>query len=656
MSLSLKERIVELRNLILRKADRSEIPIKLPNPKKLIIRGTHDSIYDGSEEVTIDMSMPYDDSELRKSIQDNSDEIKRKYSKPETGIPKTDIAEGVIPQPLSADDIKSFGFAMKSDIPKNTSELTNDSGYLTRHQSLDAYRTLSEQDSIDDVLRQKIDQIESGKFPNAVIVGEPLIVGNNVSRFSIHDYMIFPFIVDIRGKTFSIEFCFHTGSDVVNQQNVLDSKFGLALAVKDGHGLIALSSNGLSWNIGVATGTMVIEPDSVYYARLNWNGVVYTAEISIDGETYIEDMRIVSSDVLHPETIYIGGEPDLFGTGSAHPWGGGIDMSNCRLTVAGIEVWHGMDDPGLASRANVSLSNLDAIGERRFNELNENLSKLKIGRVTTLCGTELSDGVAFDTVGSPEYIDTAKMEQYAQYGVTEPGWYIFARIHARNNIVTSDFSITGTAGYIAPPIGADCVDVAIRFGVTAESQLVTVNWGQHTESFVFKSTDLAARNLDYRVTFYLYDIKDYCEWEYVLATDDKFVKGKSYYKLVDGEYVAQDVTVDEDIPANAYYVHKSLTIKGFVRNMSYTLDTTVDCPVTIHLPEAGGDNYGAWFEVQMNFLQTYSVTIVPHDGQKVSANGVHSPKVGINIINILYHKPTNTWLPTVTNWAVATAT
>lgn len=276
-------------------------------------------------------------------------------------------------------------------------------------------------------------------------------------------------------------------------------------------------------------------------------------------------------------------------------------------------------------------------------------------RVESISGAELTDGTAFETIGCPEYISADKLADHSDYALTEEGWYVFTRIHGREgDYIGDDVSlITGVAGIKPPNYGDTYVDIAIKFDVASESQKVTIQWNDRVETFVFKSTDLAIRNLDYRVTFYLYNIDDYCTWEYQLATDATFVAGKGYYKLQNGQYVKQTVTTGASVPANTYYVHKSLTIQGFTRNMSYTLDTTVDCPVTIHLPEVGGNNYGAWFEVQMNFLAAYSVTVVPSPGQKVSANGVNTPKVGINIVNILYHKPTNTWLPTLTNWKVS---
>lgn len=225
-------------------------------------------------------------------------------------------------------------------------------------------------------VEDKVEEIELFKFPNATIVGEPLIESGNVSRFSNANYLIFPFVVDVRGRSFEIDMCFTTGSDVTVQQNVLDSNFGLALAIQNGRGLMAMSSNGTSWDIGVSTGSIVIERNKTYYAKVSWDGTTYKTALSADGVNYVEDMTIASTLGLYPTTMYIGGSPDLFGAGSAHPFGGTINLNRCHLTIAGLEVWAGMDDAGMSTRANVSLSNLDAEGEKRFSQLKENIVEL----------------------------------------------------------------------------------------------------------------------------------------------------------------------------------------------------------------------------------------------------------------------------------------
>lgn len=258
-----------------------------------------------------------------------------------------------------------------------------------------------------------------------------------------------------------------------------------------------------------------------------------------------------------------------------------------------------------------------------------------------------------ETVGSPEYLEESDLSSYSEYGLTSPGWYVFAKINAKKETeVTSGFSINGVEGYKTPSVGDTSVDIAIKFDVLAESQLVTINWGKFTENFIFKSTDLAIRNLDYRVTFYLYSIDDYTTWEYALTTDTTFKSTQKYYTKNGDTYTLAEVTADAEVPADTYYVHSNVIFKGFTKNISYYCDY-IDCPVTIYLPDVDDENYGAWFEIQTQFDIARSITIIPGENTKVSGKGVASPKAGINIINFQFHKPTKTWLPTVTNWAVS---
>lgn len=169
-------------------------------------------------------------------------------------------------------------------------------------------------------------------------------------------------------------------------------------------------------------------------------------------------------------------------------------------------------------------------------------------RVESLNSTALSSS-AVEAVGIPVYIKD--VTQYADFGLTETGWYVFSRIHAKTGVVvTAETSITGAAGYIAD-IGNSYVDVAVNFDVAALSKTVTVNWGSSTETFVFKATDLAVRNLDYMARFYVYDISEYCTWTYALTTDTAFVADKNYYTEADGVYTLAEVTAGEAVPA--YY-------------------------------------------------------------------------------------------------------
>lgn len=152
--------------------------------------------------------------------------------------------------------------------------------------------------------------------------------------------------------------------------------------------------------------------------------------------------------------------------------------------------------------------------------------------VTSLDSTRLVGNVV-EAVGTPVYVDD--VTDYPTYNLTDTGWYVFARIiGTADSVVTADTTVTGAAGYVAT-VGNEYVDVAVKFEVASVSQVVTIEWTDGVEDvFIFKATDLAIRNLDYRVTFYVYDADDYVTWEYALTTDQTFQAGKDYY-ISDGE-------------------------------------------------------------------------------------------------------------------------
>lgn len=216
-------------------------------------------------------------------------------------------------------------------------------------------------------LSEKVDELQLFKFPNATIIGEPTIQNGQISGFSTMSYLQFPFIVDLHNQQFQIDFCFTTATNVQTQQNILDSKFGLALAIKDGKGLMAISSDGQSWNIGNTQGSMNIESNTTYYARLTWDGIQYKTLLSTDGKTYTQDMVLVGTQAPHPTTIFIGGCDNLETGHEPHPFLGTINLNKASLTVRGNIIWEGMDDVGLATRLATDMSNLDDNGRNVIN-------------------------------------------------------------------------------------------------------------------------------------------------------------------------------------------------------------------------------------------------------------------------------------------------
>lgn len=347
--------------------------------------------------------------------------------------------------------------------------------------------------------------------------------------------------------------------------------------------------------------------------------------------------------------------------------------------------------------------------------------------VTSLDSTRLVGNVV-EAVGTPVYVSDPT--QYSAYGLTDTGWYVFARIIGSGDVaVTEDTTVTGAAGYIATE-GNEYVDVAVRFEVASVSKVVTITWTENAEdTFIFKATDLAIRNLDYRVTFYVYDADDYVTWEYALTTDTTFQAGKKYYTKDGDEYtlaevqtvayvltsdatfqagktyyisdgqggytqaqvqtVAYELTADETfqdgktyyisdgaggytaatvtageavtadtyyeqttvpvpantyyeqttvpVPAETYYNHSKCIISGLVRNVTYKLDTIIDCPMEFILPEIEDETHGCWFEIRCRHDGEYSMTLTPPSADvKIATEHTQKETAGINMINLHY--------------------
>lgn len=256
-------------------------------------------------------------------------------------------------------------------------------------------------------------------------------------------------------------------------------------------------------------------------------------------------------------------------------------------------------------------------------------------RITSLDETDLIGTAIVEALGNPTYV--SDVSKYADFGIEDTGWYVFARIVSKDGSrVTAGTTVEGAAGLIAS-VGNDHVDVAVRFEVAAMSQMVCINWGTYIDTIVFKATDLAVRNLDYRVTFYVYDIDEFATWEYVLTTDTKFADGKYYYtKGEDDTYSLAEVTVGDNIPANTYYVHSKVTFEGMARNITYRCNTIIDCPVVFVLPEVEDETHGCWFEIRFRHAGSYSSTLQVPEGVKVATEHTQAETKGMNMVNLLY--------------------
>ena len=238
-------------------------------------------------------------------------------------------------------------------------------------------------------IQEQIEQIQLAKNPNLSIIGDITLNSGNASSFSATDYLQFPYVWDFGNYSWTIQMQFTTTNDVTTQQNILNSYYGVAVAIASGKFVLAISSNGSSWDIANSvSGTHTVEEEVTYTLKLSWDGSDYKLAYANDEVTFTDDITISSSTVHNATQEFVGASPNLFGTGTAYPFTGTINLNKWNLTVNDLMVWFGMDDAGLASRANVSLNNLDSIGEARFTNLQNAIGSVE----TTQNITTLSDG------------------------------------------------------------------------------------------------------------------------------------------------------------------------------------------------------------------------------------------------------------------------
>lgn len=342
------------------------------------------------------------------SIRYNGEKIAGKY-KSQTIYPASESEAGII-QIASSQEVKDGTDNSKAVTPRRLK-----ANYATKEELAEKQNVILDINDIRTnaktgadlapqvaVNTQRIEDLTTARIPDVIYHGTPHIVGGQVSNYSNTNYLQFPFTDISRSQPFDIYFSFTTAEDITTQQNIIDSYFGIALAIQNGKGIMALSSNGSNWDIGSATGINTLLPNTTYYVKYSWTGTQYTAALSTNDTEYVPDMSLNSSLSPHKGPIYIGGSPDLFGPNTAHPFKGIINFSKSKVVVNNNVVWEGMADVGIASRANTSLTNLDEAGEARFNAKQDKLTEgSAISLEDDVVAVELFDRSKFTVAGTP---------------------------------------------------------------------------------------------------------------------------------------------------------------------------------------------------------------------------------------------------------------
>lgn len=210
-------------------------------------------------------------------------------------------------------------------------------------------------------LTERVDDLSLFKFPNATIIGEPTINNGQITDFSPTNYLQFPFEFETKGRTWSLNGSFHTGNNVTTQQNIIDSLASIALAVRNGRLVMALSTNGTTFDLGEHISMSDIEPNTTYFFRITFSGVAYTLSLSTDKIDYMPEAIVESSTPIASKPMTI--------SSAGHPFSSIINLNDWDLTVANTLVWQGMDDVGIASRMDVNASNVTESGKENIREI-----------------------------------------------------------------------------------------------------------------------------------------------------------------------------------------------------------------------------------------------------------------------------------------------
>lgn len=213
-------------------------------------------------------------------------------------------------------------------------------------------------------LDEKIKEIELTKFPNMTIHGEPTINNGQVSNFTTENYLSFPAIFDLHDRGFEFNFAVRTSDDVATAQNILGSKFCIALLIESAKLKLRVSSNGTSWDLVDIQSNIDILANTMYYFRISFDRLTYKLFYSLNDETYIEVASEVASISPKPSQIYLG-----IGNNFHNPFKGMVNLNKCYLKVNNSVIWRGLDDAGLQTRADLDLSNISVAGEERIKEL-----------------------------------------------------------------------------------------------------------------------------------------------------------------------------------------------------------------------------------------------------------------------------------------------
>lgn len=163
------------------------------------------------------------------------------------------------------------------------------------------------------------------------------ITEEGIATFSNHTDVRTPSTFNPGTNEWVLNFKIRTTSDVITNQTIIHSNYGIYCYIENNRIALSMSSNGTSWNmINNYFLSTTIRTNTYYWFRLRYipGATTYAFEYSLDGTSYTAGTTFVSSVAVNPAVLIFGN--NINGTGF---FKGSIDLLECDITINNSEWW-----------------------------------------------------------------------------------------------------------------------------------------------------------------------------------------------------------------------------------------------------------------------------------------------------------------------------
>ena len=177
---------------------------------------------------------------------------------------------------------------------------------------------------------------------NVTVAGTPSFNNGVMSNISASNYAMLPKSFNPGSNNWEFMVKIQTSSSSVNQQFVGGVKGnidGLEIGVNaDSKFRYWLSTNNSSYDISNGTvGNHIVQPNTVYWVKVSFDGSKYVLSYSLNGSDFIDDIIVTNSSPIYGSEKGFGGDISTKGA----LWTGSIDIANSYIKINDQMWWQG---------------------------------------------------------------------------------------------------------------------------------------------------------------------------------------------------------------------------------------------------------------------------------------------------------------------------